>query len=227
MVKTAAGIRAWDRARRAAENIEDLNMRHAALSFIALNQIADISRAYADEREDDYESVLKFVDTADVPPLARAWGYAQAAEIAARKKKNKQRVVELLGEAGRWANRVDAGTPERVAAYAVVATSAARVSEERAWGALHDAVKSANSAEDFSGEQEKLAIYAIENRSAEREPEFSFTFDTFRLDKIFAKMARLNFDEALMESRALEDGVPRSIAQIAIARAILERADNR
>ena len=122
---------------------------------------------------------------------------------------------------------MDAGTPERVAAYAVVATSAARVDEQRAWGALHEAVKSANGVEDFSGEQVAIAIYADENRSEEREPDFSFTSDAFRLDRIFAKMARLNFDKALDESRALQDGVPRSIAQIAIARAILERVVSR
>ncbi|HMF57888.1 MAG TPA: hypothetical protein VK619_16210, partial [Pyrinomonadaceae bacterium] len=224
MVKTAVGIRAWDRARRAAENLEDLNMRHTALSFIALNQIADISHAYADERENDYDPVVKFVDSADVSPLARAWGYAQAAEIAARKRTRKQRAAELLDEAGRWANRVDAGTPERVAAYAVVASSAARVSEERAWGALREAIKSANSVEDFSGEQVTIAIYAVENADEEREPDFSFTSDAFRLDRIFAKMARLNFDKALVESRALENGVPRAIAQIAVARAVIERA---
>ncbi len=224
MVKTAVGIRAWDRARRAAEKIEDLNMRHAALSFIALNQVADISRAYADPREDDFDPVLKFVDSADLKPLARAWGYAQAAEIAVRKKKGKQRAVELLNEASRWAARADAGTQERVAAYAVVTSSAMNVDRQRAWDALHEAVKAANSAEEFSGEQVTIEIHADEAAGDESEPAFTFTSDAFRLDRIFAKMARLDFDKAMTETHALESGVTRSIAQIAVARAILENS---
>ncbi|MBV9959667.1 MAG: hypothetical protein JO360_14685, partial [Acidobacteria bacterium] len=42
IVRKAAQQRFWDRARRAAAEIVDINLRRAALSFIALSQVADL-----------------------------------------------------------------------------------------------------------------------------------------------------------------------------------------
>ena len=56
--------------------------------------------------------------------------------------------------------------------------------------------------------------------SAER---LSLDAGVFRLDKIFATMARLDFDKALMNARDLDGEVPQAFANIAIARAALEQ----
>src|SRR5205823_6512039 len=76
IIKTAVRNRFWDRARCAAAEIEHTERRHAALSFIQVHQIKAISVDYADEKEDDFESIVKFVRDADVPPFAKAWGMA-------------------------------------------------------------------------------------------------------------------------------------------------------
>ncbi|HYE66278.1 MAG TPA: hypothetical protein VD966_11895 [Pyrinomonadaceae bacterium] len=221
IVKTAARNRLWDRARRAAASVEDLEARRAALSFIAVSQIADISRAYADDKEDDYESVVRFVSGADVPPLASAWGFAQAALIAARKKE-RQRVRELLNEAERHAARVDHGTPQRIAAYAVVTGAAARLERRRAWELLSQLVRATNAVEDYAGGEISLEIAARENSTEGASDHFSVTAEAFRLDVVFAKMARLDFAKALAEARSLEGDVPKAIASLAIARTVLE-----
>lgn len=222
IVKTAVQNRSWPRARRAAADIEDAGARRAALSFIAVSEIADVSRAYAEDKEEDFESVVKFVKGADVPPLAGAWGLAQAAVIASLKGKP-QRASALIDEAGQYVARVDARTSQRVAAYGIVMAAAARVDTAHAWRILPELVKAANALEDYAGDEVSLDISANEMPEEATVAHFSVAAETFRLDKIFATMAHLDFDKALAQARALQGGVPRAIAQIAIARAALER----
>jgi hypothetical protein len=223
IVLIAARTRAWDRARRAAAELSDEGWRRAANSFIAVNQIADLARAYADEKEDDYESILSFLNGVDVPPLAAAWGYAQAAEVAARKK-DTQRVNELLTEAEGYAERVEASAGgQRVTAYGLITQSAARLNQQRAWELLTQLVKAANAADDYAGDEAAIEIQTEDNPLTATESPFTFTTAAFRLENIFATMARLDFERAVGAARALEGKTPRVFAQLAIARDALEK----
>jgi hypothetical protein len=228
IVRTAARNKYWDRARRAAAEIEDVESRRAALAFIQVQQIKDISIAYSDEKEDDFESVVKFVRESDAPPFAKAWGFAQAAVIAARKRKaqTSQTVAELINEAESLAARVAEGKPERVAAYGVVTTAAARVDSSRAWSLLREFVKAANAVDDFTGEEVSFDLDRNESSDKETTAHFNVEAEAFRLDGIFATMAHLDFDKALAEARALDGDVPRAFATIAIARTVLEKQES-
>ncbi|HKR00022.1 MAG TPA: hypothetical protein VJT09_05080, partial [Pyrinomonadaceae bacterium] len=165
IVRSAVRNKYWDRARRAAAQIEDLERRNSALSFIQAHQIKDISHAYKDEKEDDFEGVAKFVRQADVPPFIKAWGFAQTAIIAARKRDSSaaRNVSQLLDEAEASAARAAQGTPERVAAYGVVAMTASRLDAQRSWGLLRELVKAANSVEGFTGDE---ASYSLKGEAA-------------------------------------------------------------
>ncbi len=221
IVRAAAGKRLWDRARRAAGEIENAESRRAALSFIYVSQIGDLARTYADDEENDYESIVKFLNGADVPPLASAWGYAEAAIIAARGK-DKRPALELLDEAERYAARVEMRTRQRVAAYVIVAGAAARLDSARAWALLSEVVKAANAVEDFTGEELSVEITATETSTADALDSFGVTSEAFRFDKIFATMAQLDLLKTLSDARALEGDVPQAFAYIAIARAVLD-----
>ncbi|HEX8143127.1 MAG TPA: hypothetical protein VF553_11070 [Pyrinomonadaceae bacterium] len=222
IVRTATRNRLWDRARRSANEIEDTDSRRAALSFVAVSQIADLAHAYADTKETDYESIVKFLQNADVPPLASAWGYAEAANIAARAG-DARAALGLLDEAERFAARVEARTRQRVAAYAIVADTAARLDKQRAWTLLYEVVKAANAVEDFAGDEVALDIMARDASTPEAADHFSVTSETFRLDKIFATMAHLDWTKTLTDARALEGDVPQAFVYIAIARAALDK----
>lgn len=222
IVKTAAQKRLWDRARRAASEIKDAGAQRAALSFIAVSQIADISRTYADEKEKDFEGLIPFVHGADVPPFVAAWGLAQTAVIAARADKS-QAVTDLLDEAERYAARINMGTRQRVAAYATLVTYAARLDKPRAWRLLSETVKAANAVEDYAGDEAALNLGADEEASEEVAANFNIESDTFRLDRVFATVARLDFEKALTEARGLRGKVPQALAHIAAARATLEK----
>ncbi len=224
MARAAVRHRLWDRARRAAVEIEDEAVRARVLTFIQVHQIKDITRAYEDDKEDDSEGVAKFARGADVPPFAKAWGLAQAAVIAARRKgpdaRAGQAFAELINEAEGFASRVEQGTRERVAAYGVVTMAAARADAERAWGLLRETVKAANAVEDFTGDESSFEL-------GEGADEFNVEAEVFRLDQIFATMAHLDFDKTLTEARALEGGEPEAFATIAVAKSRIQKSEVR
>jgi hypothetical protein len=222
IVLIAARTRAWDRARRAAADLSDENMRRAANSYIAVNQIADLANAYADEKETDPAEIVSFLQSVEVPPLAAAWGYAQAAHVAARGKRA-QAVAELLTEAEHYAERTDAATSQRVAAYALIVAQAAPLDRQRAWELLTQLVRAANALEDYAGDEASLEIPITENPAAHADTPFTLTSEQFRLDSVFATMARLDFERALSAASTLDSAVPRLFAQMAIARAVLEK----
>ncbi|MBA2731486.1 MAG: hypothetical protein H0U54_01200, partial [Acidobacteria bacterium] len=225
LVRAAVRNRYWDRARRAAAEIEDGGRRKSALSFIQVHQIKDILHAYEDQKEDDFESIAKFLREADVPPFAKAWGFAQTALIAARKKDSRtsQSVADLINEAETQAARTAPGKPERVAAYGVVVMVASSLDAPRAWTLLREFVKAANAVEDFTGDNASFDLNADDSSESEAAEQFIVEAEIFRLDGIFATMAHLDFDKALAEARALDGDVPQAFATIAAARAILER----
>jgi hypothetical protein len=223
IVLKAARERLWDRAQRAAYQLEDGDVRRAALSFIVVTQIADISRAYKDDKEDDFESVARFVRRAEAPPFASAWGLAQAAVIAARKKGTHEEVSALLSEAESYAARADKDSRQRVAAYIIITDAAARVSSERAWDFMSELVRAANSTPDYAGDETSLATSADAVEGSRLREELSIDSDAFRLDRIFATMARIDFDKTMSQAQALTGDVPRAYARIAAARAALEK----
>lgn len=223
IVRTATRNRLWDRARRAAAEIETAASRRAALSFIAVSQISDLAHTFADDEENDYESIIKFLNGADVPPLASAWGYAEAALIAARREDTRPTALQLLDEAERYAARVEAKSRQRVIAYAIVTGAAARLDSARAWTLLGEVVKAANAAEDFTGDELSLVIAATETSKEDDPDYFSVTSEAFRFDKIFATMAQLDWLKTMSDARALEGDVPQAFAYMAMARAVLDK----
>ncbi|MFN2454174.1 MAG: hypothetical protein ABR577_08130 [Pyrinomonadaceae bacterium] len=222
IVKAAARNRLWDRARRAATELEDDDARRTALSFITITEIGDIARAYADADE-EFEKLAQFVTKADVPPFARAWGFAEAAQVAARGN-NKRRAAELLGIAVSEAARTDAATLQRIAAFAAVGRVAARLEPLRAWELLPEIIKATNALQDYAGDEASLdiPIPGRDENSVEEDARLSVTAEVFRPDDFFATMARMDFTRAVAATRELKAEVPRAFAQLACARAALE-----
>lgn len=222
-VKVAAKERIWDRARRIAGDIQDENLRREALSFVAVSQVADLERTYRDDKDNDYEPIVQFINSADLPPMARAWALAQAAEIAARKR-DRARSLQLLGDASRAAAQIEIGSATRVAAYAALTSAAAIFDIARAWEFLTEFVHSANAIEDYTGEESTLDT-GLRPAAAPKDDTPSgleVSAPAFRLDSIFAKMARLDYARATAIARTFQGDVPRALALIAVARASLQ-----
>ncbi|MBV9209094.1 MAG: hypothetical protein JOZ52_00620 [Acidobacteria bacterium] len=222
-VKKAAQFRYWDRARRAALEIEDLNARHLAQSYIAVCQIADLLHTFQNDKENNFESMAKFTRSADVPPLASAWGLAQAAVIAARRGDAKS-AAALLDEAQTYAARTRAGTWERAAAYIMLARLAANLHDSnRVWELAPEAVRAANAVEDYAGDEAAIDIRADDGNAVEEEvlEPLGVEAEVFRLDGFFATIASLDEDKALTAARSLGRETPRAFAMLAVAKVML------
>jgi hypothetical protein len=224
VVRKASALRFWDRARRASAEIENVELRRRALSFIAMNQIADLLRAYADDKETNFDNLAKFVRSADAPAAAIAWGLAQTAVIAARQGDSK-RATALLDEAEAFAGRTPAGTRERVAAYSAVTQMAIGIDVKRAWQLLSEIVRAVNAVEDYAGDENSIELPTNDNVDSESSDPLSISSDVFRLSLVFAAMAALDSDKALMTARSLGNELPQAFVTLAIARMILAGGD--
>ncbi|MGI8566852.1 MAG: hypothetical protein ACR2LZ_10270 [Pyrinomonadaceae bacterium] len=224
-VNTAARQKLWTRARDMVAEIEDAEAQRTARLIIKARQIENLSRSYAKDAPDDYERAAAFVRDADVPPLLRAWGYAQAAGLAASRGK-RERAIELLSDAAIQAEAVENNSRQRVAAHVVVAKAAAISDPQRAWENLSYAVRAANALDNFTGDDLSLDVLPssewIETVVADG-LDVSVSAAPFRLDDLFATMTRLDFERALTEARTLNGNVLRASALIAVARAELEK----
>jgi hypothetical protein len=100
-----------------------------------------------------------------------------------------------------------------------VANALNATDRERVWDATFDAVKAANSAEGFTGEDgEVVAKFQSKGQSSVHTndvPEFD-------LDGLFRDLATQDYDRAVELARGFQAEGPRAVATIAIARAILE-----
>lgn len=228
-VAAAARQKLWAQARDTAAEIEDAEAQRTALMMIKARQIENLSRSYAKDATDSDERAAAFVRAADVPPLLRAWGYAQAAELAASRGK-RERAVELLSEAATEAAAVESNSRQRVAAFVVVAKAGAMSDPQRAWENLSQAVRAANALDDFSDDDASFDILPpsewLEDVVAAHGLDVKAAAAPFRLDDLFATMTRLDFERALTEASALKDDVLCAFVLISVARAELEKGEH-
>jgi hypothetical protein len=100
-----------------------------------------------------------------------------------------------------------------------VANALKVVDPERVWDATFDAVKAANSAEGFTGEDGGLIM---KFQSKGQSSVHTSDVPDFDLNGIFRDLATRDYDRAVELARGFQAEGPRAVATIAIARAILE-----
>lgn len=220
IVKEAARRMLWGRARSVANEIEDSKIRREALRTIAVYQVMSVAGAY-DGEPDGHERAADFARAADVPQGLRAAGLARAAELAARLGKS-ERADALFLEALTYANQAGKDDGTGLAAFMLVAHSAARAGSARLWETLPALVGFANESEEYSGTGPHFSLdYGYPGGSVLiYEPDVYLTFGD-----AFVAAARLDFRKAMTEVRSLEDGVTRASVTVAAARAALEKRD--
>jgi len=142
---------------------------------------------------------------------------AQSAKILA--KTDKDKALEVVEEAANEARRIDVSDPNLPRALVGVANALKVVEPGRVWDATFDAVKAANSAEGFTGEDGEIVLtFQSKGGSSAR----SSDAPDFDLEGIFKDLALQDYDRAVELARGFQGEGPRAVATIAIARAILE-----
>jgi hypothetical protein len=216
IIKSAVRNRFWDRARRTTTVISDPLLRRASISFITISEIGDIMHAYQDDKENDYEHVLRYLRNSGAPSFALAWGYAQTSEIAARKS-GVRRAISLIDEGETLAAQAPAGTREQLLAYEALTLAAVKFNKSRVNTLLREIVRTANSIEDFRGDEEELDL--MDGGSTNEK--LSVDISSIRLETVFSKVAQLDFEEAATQARALESPIPRLLSLNAVAKTVL------
>jgi len=199
------------KARDFAGKVEDAATRKQAQAYID----ASLTVYFVDKKLPD--QALELVQKADLTHVHKAWVLTECAKLLV--KTDRQRALDLIDEAANEARRLEELDPALPQALIAVANAMKVVAPERVWDATFDAVKAANSAEGFTGEDGKL-VMKFESKG--QRSIHTNSVSEFDLDGIFRDLATRDYDRAVELARGFQGEGPRAVATIAIARAILE-----
>ena len=207
---TAAG-KGDIRARDFVSKIDDSEMRKQAQVYID----ASLAMSFVSKKQTD--QAVELVHKGELTQLNKAWVLTECAKILS--KTDKDKALELIDEAINEARRIDISDPSVPRALLAVANALLAIDRERVWDAAFDAVKAANSAEGFTGEDgEIVAKFQSKGQSSVHTSDVA----EFDLEGIFRELALQDYDRAVELARGFQGEGPRAVATIAIARAILE-----
>jgi hypothetical protein len=199
------------RAREFVSKVEDSEIRQSLRAYIDASLVS-----YWLEKKDTTQS-LELIKTGELTHIQRAWALSQAAKLLADT--DRDRCLELLEEAGAEARRIDVSDPDRPRALLAVANAVMKVDRSRSWDATFDAVKAANSAEGFTGEDGRIVLrFQSKGQSSMN----TSTVADFDLKGIFGSLANLDYDRAVEMARGFQGEAARAVAVISIAQAVLK-----
>lgn len=200
------------RARELVDKIEDSELRKRVRSYIDFQMVQS---AINDKNALEGVHIAK---TGEITNLQRVWAFTQAARLLMAS--DRSRALELLEEAGTEARRIGGSDPDRARALVAVATGLAQADRVRAWETISEAVKAANSAEGFTGDDASVAAQ-VQTRSMG--VAISATAADFNLLGAFQALARDDFLRSVETARSFTGEAARATATLAVARSVLEK----
>jgi hypothetical protein len=200
------------RARDFADKVEDSEVRQKLHAYI------DPSLAMRAMEKKQPEQALELARTGDLTHLQRSWIMIEAAKLLAKSDRDKS--LALIDDALAEARRIDGSDPDRARALFAVANALLVSDAARVWDATFDAIKAANSAEGFTGEDGRITL-RFEGKGSRSIGSNSVA--DFDLAGIFGQLAGVDYDRAVELARSFQGEGPRAVATIAIARSVLEQ----
>ena len=199
------------RARDYVDKVEDSDLRHSVRAYI------DASMAiYAIDKKKG-ERALEIARTGELTHVQRAWVLSQAAKLIA--KTDSEKALQLLDEALLEARRIDGIDADRPRAFFAIVNVLLLLNNAQGWDAMSEAIKAANSAEGFTGEDGELTFrVAGKGYSAINQ----LPIPEFDVGSIFTTLAKQDYGRAVDLARVFQREAPRATAVIAIARAVLD-----
>jgi len=199
------------RAREYASKIEDTEVRKQVQAYVD----ASLALYFIEKKMTD--QALEMAHKGDLTTIQKTYVLTQVAKLLA--KTDKDKATEVVDEAATQARRIDVSDPDLPRALVAVANALKLIDSARAWDAAFDAVKAANSAEGFTGEDGQIVLkFQSKGGSSVHESDVP----DFNLEGIFKDLALQDYDRAVELARGFQGEGPRAVATIAIARAILE-----
>jgi hypothetical protein len=198
------------RARDYVDKIDETDLRNNARTYID-TRLADNA-----VHKRDVPRIMELIRTGQFAHVQKVRLLTVAATLIA--KSEPAQALTLVDLAATEARRIGGLDPDSPRAFFAVANATLVVNRAAVWEAMSEAVKAANSAENFGGEDGELSFSmtfkGMSWSQTENVPEFD-------VDGIFARLANYDYDKAIELAQGLTRDAPRAVATIAIARAIL------
>ena len=199
------------RARDLVDKIEDSETRKQLRGFVdATLALLAISRK-------DSERALEVSRIGELTHLQRVWVLAQAAMLLSST--DREKALALLDRAGEEARRIEGSDADRPRALMAVASGLIFIDRSHGWDATLEAVKAANSAEGFTGEDGRLVVkFQSKGMNSVR----TNSAEDFDVTRGFGALANEDYERAVQLAGGFQGDAPRASATIAIARAVLD-----
>jgi hypothetical protein len=203
------------RARDFVDKIDDTELRNKVRPFI------DGSLLMRASDKKDTELIFEILKKGDLSHFHKSWGLMQAAKLLART--DRDRALSTIEDATAEARRIEETDPDRPGALIAIANALLTIDRARSWEILYEAVKAANSADSFTGEDGAIRISLLtKNQSSMR----SSSAGEFNIAGIFGELAKEDYNKTVEFVRGFQHEAPRASATIAIARTVLEDKKN-
>jgi len=165
----------------------------------------------------DPERALQIVKNGELSHFVRAWLLSQVASQLA--KTDRDQALSLLDDSAAEAGRIETSDPERPRAFFAIANVVLNLNRPAVWDTMSDAIKAANSADKFTGEDGQIT-FGLNTKGSSSINQHSFP--DFDVAGIFAKLADEDYDKAVQLAGGFQREAPRANAVIAIALSVLE-----
>ncbi len=198
------------RARDFVSRIDESEFRKKAQAYI------DATLANNSIHGKKIDLALELVQKGELTHIQRVWLLTQLAKLLA--KTDREKSLSLLEDAVPEARRIEGLDPDRPRALLAIANALNLIEPSRTRDSVFEAVKAANSADGFTGEDGALNILfqAKGFSSASDNPVADFD-----IKGIFGLLAKDDYDQAVELARGFQGEAPRAAAVIAIALAVL------
>lgn len=199
------------KARDFVAKLEETEPRNKARAFI------DASLLLRAVSKKDADMILELVKTGELTHPQKSWGLTQAAKLLVKTDRDKS--LAVIEEATAEARRIEELDADRPRAIMNVANALLPLDRSKAWDMVYEAIKAANSAEGYTGEDGLIRLaFHFKQMNTIR----SSTVAEFNVAGIFAELANEDYDRAVDLARGFQREAPRASATIAIARSIFE-----
>jgi hypothetical protein len=205
------------RAKDVADRIDATEMRNKTRAYVDFQLVR-----FAFKEKDPTEGV-RLAKAGQLTHAERVWAYTQAARLLSKAKRSS--VVDLLEEAIVEAERIEASDPDRASALFAVATQFVAIDSARVWEIIGAAVKAANGAEKFTGENVSIHNFPVALKTGGTFE--STSEEDFGITKVLRLLAKDNLYRCMDVAKSFKKDRPRAVAIIAIAGATLEKSSAR
>jgi hypothetical protein len=198
------------KARDYVSKINETSFRKRAQAWV------DWSLAAKAVKNKKVETALELARNGELTHIQRVWVLTQTAKLLA--KTDRDKAMALLDDAMSETRLIDRDDLDRPRGSLAVANALRVLAPARAWDALSDAVAAANWVDGFTGEDGEIKLNVNSKSKILTKMESA---PDFKIDGVFAEMAKIDFDRAALVAGEFKGEAPRTNAIIAVARAAL------